>query len=95
MKDEDGLNEKEVLVVALVKSLPILEVGVMRSWLWDIAELVRSLEGPGREKVRERFWETLAGEMDVERAEVGVRWWVEEGGRAFVFGEGERREARI
>jgi hypothetical protein len=46
-----------------------------------------------REDARRRFWEVLAsGEMDVERAAVGVAWWGTKGGREMVlFGRAPAR----
>ena len=43
-----------------------------------------------RETARKRFWEVLVnGEMDVERAAVGVAWWAG-GGRQMVLHGGRR-----
>jgi hypothetical protein len=39
-----------------------------------------------REAARRRFWDVLvSGEMDVERAAVGVAWWGTAGGREMVL----------
>lgn len=73
-----GLAERDVTVLALVDSLPVMEVGVMERWLDETARLVNTLADPAR--ARERLWEVLSSELDVSRAEMAVRWW-QMGGR--------------
>jgi len=88
-------TEKEIYILALIDSLPYLLPETLFRWLTPVAELVakdiKDIAGKGR--LRRRFWEVLSGgELDVERAEVGVRWW-SEGGRGLLEGdEGDGRE---
>ncbi|RPB18486.1 hypothetical protein L211DRAFT_854086 [Terfezia boudieri ATCC MYA-4762] len=87
-------TEKEIYILALIDSLPFLLPETLSRWLTPVAELVakdvKDVAGKGR--LRRRFWEVLTdGELDVERAEVGVRWW-SEGGRELV--EGYDRDGR-
>ena len=43
-----------------------------------------------QERLKRRLWEVLSGgELDVERAEVGVRWWSEGGRELLEGGEAE------
>lgn len=78
------------LVLTLIDSLPSLPTPMLEEWLTRTAELIPGLAGrEGRQKCRERFWEVLSRrEMDVERSQVGVRWWGSLGGRELVLGEG-------
>ena len=34
-----------------------------------------------KQRIRERFWDVLSGELDVEGAEIAARWWTNMGGR--------------
>ena len=34
-----------------------------------------------KQRIRERFWDVLSGELDVEGAEIAARWWTSMGGR--------------
>ncbi|PWW79554.1 hypothetical protein C7212DRAFT_356384 [Tuber magnatum] len=77
-----GLSEKDVCVLALIDGLPAMEIGVMERWLDPTADLLNSIGNEGSKgRIRERFWDVLSGELDVERAEVAVRWWTSAGGR--------------
>jgi len=77
-----GLSEKDVCILALIDGLPAMEVGVMERWLGPTADLLNSVGNEGSKgRIRERFWDVLSGELDVERAEVAVRWWTSAGGR--------------
>ncbi|KAG0137152.1 hypothetical protein HOY82DRAFT_667162 [Tuber indicum] len=77
-----GLSEKDVCILALIDGLPAMEVGVMERWLDPTADLLNSVGNEGSKgRIRERLWDVLSGELDVERAEVAVRWWTSANGR--------------
>jgi hypothetical protein len=91
-ENAEGYTEREVMTIAFVEALPNLETEVMERWLWPVAELVKEVVErpsggpPGQgNMVRERFWDMLSAELDVERAEVAVRWWLG-GGREYLYG---------
>lgn len=88
-------TEKEIYILALIDSLPFLLPETLSRWLTPVAELVAKdvKDAAGKGRLRRRFCEVLTdGELDVDRAEVGVRWW-SEGGRQLVEGyEGDGRE---
>ena len=76
-----GLSEKDVCILALIDSLPLMEIKVMHRWLDPAAKLLNGVQDEGsKQRIRERFWDVLIGELDVSRAEVAVRWWGD-GGR--------------
>ncbi|KAF8455413.1 hypothetical protein BGX38DRAFT_1168767 [Terfezia claveryi] len=88
-------TEKEIYILALIDSLPFLLPETLSGWLTPVAELVakdvKDVAGKGR--LRRRFWEVLTdGELDVDRAEVGVRWWSEVGRELVEGSDGDRRE---
>jgi hypothetical protein len=84
-----GLSEKDVYIMALIDSLPLMEVRVMFRWLDPAARLLNGVGNEGsRQRIKERFWDVLSGELDVSRAEVAVRWWGA-GGRDMVLFGGE------
>lgn len=85
-----GLGEQEVCLLALIDSLPFLDIPVMVRWLDPAADLLLVVKDPARrERVVERFWDVLAGELDVARAEYAVRWWAG-GGREKMRAAGSR-----
>jgi hypothetical protein len=85
-----GLSEKDVCILALIDSLPLMEVKVMLRWLDPAAKLLNSVKDVGsKQRIKERFWDVLSGELDVSRAEVAVRWWGEGGRDKVVLGKGD------
>lgn len=83
-----GLSEKDVCILALIDSLPLMEIKVMHRWLDPAAELLNSVQDEGsKQRIRERFWGVLSGELDVSRAEVAVRWWGDGGRERVVLGK--------
>lgn len=82
------MSERAVLTLTLLDSLPFLSLGLLEEWLTIAAELINTLPpGPMLEMCRSRFWEVLVGgEMDAERAMIGVIWWSSRGGRELVMG---------
>lgn len=85
-----GLSERDVCILALVDSLPLMEVRVMLRWLDAAAKLLNGVEDVGsRQRIKERLWDVLSGELDVSRAEVAVRWWGECGRDKVLYGKEE------
>jgi hypothetical protein len=82
------ISERAVLALTLLDSLPFLALELLEEWLTLGAELVNTIPpGPMLEMCKSRFWEVLVGgEMDPERAMVGVIWWSSRGGREIVMG---------
>ncbi|KAK1497616.1 peroxin 8 [Colletotrichum cuscutae] len=82
------LSEQSSLVLTLVDSLPFLPLPLVEEWLTLTAQAMNEVADPAvRRPVRDRFWEVLvSGEMDVERATIGVAWWTTKGGRELVVG---------
>ncbi|KAK7923074.1 peroxin 8 [Apiospora marii] len=81
------VSEQTTLVLSLVDALPFLPLPLVEDWLTRTAEAMNAVADPAlREVVRKRFWDVLvSGEMDVERAAVGVAWWGIGGGREMVL----------
>ena len=81
------LSEQSSLALALIDSLPFLPLPLVEDWLTIAAEALNEVEDPRlRETVKNRFWEILvSGEMDVERAAIGVSWWGTKGGQDLVL----------
>ncbi|CAH0049096.1 unnamed protein product [Clonostachys solani] len=84
---EDLLSYQSSLALALVDSLPYLPLPIVEDWLAIAAQALNEIEDPGlREPVKRRFLDILvSGEMDVERAAIGVNWWGTRGGRESVI----------
>ena len=82
-----AVSEQTTLVLSLVDALPFLPLPLVEDWLTRTAEAMNAVADPAlREVVRKRFWDVLvSGEMDVERAAVGVAWWGIGGGREMVL----------
>jgi hypothetical protein len=80
-------SEQSTLVMAVVDAVPYLPLRLVDEWLTIAAELLGAIRDPAmRASVRDRFWEMLvSGEMDVDRAAMGVVWWGS-GGRELVMG---------
>ncbi|KAL7271475.1 hypothetical protein RUND412_005759 [Rhizina undulata] len=82
-----GLSERDVCILALIDGLPFMEASVMQRWLDPAADMVNSVENMGsKQRIRERFWDVLSGELDVARAEVAVKWWSSGGRERVIFG---------
>ncbi|KAF7539327.1 hypothetical protein G7054_g2218 [Neopestalotiopsis clavispora] len=81
------LSEQSTLVLALIDALPFLPLPIVDGWLSRTAEAMNTIADAGmREVARKRFWDVLvSGEMDVERAAIGVAWWGTGGGREMVL----------
>lgn len=86
-QEEASYSEQSTLGMALVDSLPFLPLPLVEEWLTVSAQSLNSIADPSlREVVKKRFWDILvSGEMDVERAAIGVAWWGTKGGRELVL----------
>ncbi|KAI5465508.1 hypothetical protein BGZ63DRAFT_411078 [Mariannaea sp. PMI_226] len=86
-QDEEPLSHQSSLTLALVDSLPYLPLPLVEEWLTIAAQSLNDIPDVVlREPVRKRFLEILVnGEMDVERAAIGVAWWGTHGGRDMVL----------
>lgn len=84
---QEALSEQSALTLTLVDSLPFLPLPLVEEWLTISGQAVNEIADAGlRETVKKRFWDILvSGEMDVERAAIGVAWWGTKGGRDLVL----------
>ena len=85
-REEPG-TEQSSLTLALIDSLPFLPLPLVEDWLTVAAQTMNGIANPSfREPVKKRFWDMLvSGEMDAERAAIGVAWWSTKGGRELVL----------
>lgn len=90
------VSEQTTLILALIDALPFLPLQIVDEWLSRTAEAMNTMADAGmREVARKRFWEVLvSGEMDVERAAIGVSWWGTGGGREMVLMNASRPQER-
>ncbi|KAH8673586.1 peroxisomal membrane protein Pex17 [Xylariales sp. PMI_506] len=86
-QQQPPISEQTTLVLALVDALPFLPLPLVEEWLARAAEAMSGIrDATMREVVRKRYWDVLvSGEMDVERAAIGVAWWGTKGGREMVL----------
>ncbi|KAK0630670.1 hypothetical protein B0T17DRAFT_507122 [Bombardia bombarda] len=84
---EPPMSEQSTLVLTLIDSLPFLHLDIFEDWLTLAALAVDGVDDVTmRETAKRRFWDVLVtGEMDVERAAIGVAWWGTKGGREAVL----------
>jgi hypothetical protein len=81
------VSEQSTLVMTLIDSLPFLPLQIVEDWMtWTAESLNEILDPAMREVAQRRYVEILAsGEMDVERAAIGVAWWGSKSGRELVL----------
>lgn len=93
---EELLSEQSSLALALVDALPFLPLPLLEEWLTAAAEVLNLIADPRlRQPVKKRFIDVLvSGELDVERAAIGVAWWSTRGGRELV-GQGGAPQAAM
>ena len=86
-KPAEPLSEQSTLLLALVDSIPYLPLPLVEEWLTVAAKSFNQVTDPRlREPIKARLWEILVnGEMDVERAAIGVAWWGTRGGKELVL----------
>ncbi|KAI3336679.1 peroxin 8 [Xylariaceae sp. AK1471] len=82
------ISEQTALVLALIDALPYLPTHLLDEWLSRAAGASNMIPDPRMRNVaHRRLWDLLAsGELDVERAVVGVAWWGTRGGREMIAG---------
>ncbi|CAK7223650.1 hypothetical protein SEUCBS140593_005307 [Sporothrix eucalyptigena] len=89
----DAVSEQSALVLTLIDALPFLSLPVLEEWMTTAAETLWAIQDYNssglpvlRQAAQRRFWEVLgSGEMDVERAAIGVAWWGNGGGGELVM----------
>ncbi|ROV99093.1 hypothetical protein VMCG_06663 [Cytospora schulzeri] len=89
------MSEQSALVLTLIDSLPYLTLPILEDWMTIVAMSLHEIHDVAlREGAKQRFWEILgSGELDVERAAIGVAWWGTKGGRELVvFGPARRSQ---
>ena len=81
------MSEQSALVLTMIDALPFLTLTILEEWMTVAAEAVWVIaDGRMREVAKQRFWDVLvSGEMDVERAAIGVAWWGTKGGGELVL----------
>ncbi|RYP45048.1 hypothetical protein DL768_008563 [Monosporascus sp. mg162] len=86
-EQQPPLSEQTALLLALVDAIPYLPLHAVEEWLTRAALALPAVPDPVmRDSVRRRICEVLvSGELDVERAAVGVAWWGVGGGREMVL----------
>jgi hypothetical protein len=87
VRQEELVSEQSTLVLTLIDSLPFLQLAIFEEWMTLAAYAVHEIADRAlREVAQRRFWDVLAnGEMDVERAAIGLAWWGTGGGREAVL----------
>ncbi|KAI9166650.1 Peroxisomal biogenesis factor-like protein [Paramyrothecium foliicola] len=87
---QEMLSEQSSLAMALVDSLPYLPLPLVEEWFTIAAQQLNKIEDPVlKEPVKRRFLDILVnGDLDVERAAIGVAWWGTKGGRELVLSGG-------
>ncbi|KAF6838052.1 peroxin 8 [Colletotrichum plurivorum] len=92
---QQPLSEQTSLVLTLIDSLPFLPLPLVEDWMTLAAQAMNEIADPiMREPVKDRFTELLvSGELDVERATIGVAWWTTKGGRELVLGRDRQQVA--
>lgn len=80
---QSPMSEQSALVLTLIDSLPFLALSILEDWMTIISIALHEIHDTAmREGAKERLWEILgSGELDVERAAIGVAWWGTKGGR--------------
>ncbi|KAK3380202.1 hypothetical protein B0T24DRAFT_186211 [Lasiosphaeria ovina] len=84
---QEPTSEQSTLVLTLIDSLPFLHLTIFEDWMTLAALALEEIEDSAmRDVAKRRFWQILvSGEMDVERAAIGVAWWGTKGGREAVL----------
>ncbi|KAK4662003.1 uncharacterized protein QC763_709670 [Podospora pseudopauciseta] len=98
LEAQEPMSEQSTLVLTLIDALPFLQLDIFEDWMTLAAHAVNEIRDSAlREVVKRRFWEVLvSGEMDVERAAIGVAWWGTKGGReAVLFGRAPERQEEM
>jgi hypothetical protein len=86
-QDDGPVSEQSTLVMTLIDSLPYLPLHMVEDWMtWTAESLNEIPDRATREVAKRRYVQILgSGEMDVDRAAIGVAWWGSKGGREMVL----------
>lgn len=84
---QEPMSEQSALVLTLIDALPFLPLPIVEDWMTIVGTALHEIADVAmRESTKHRLWEILgSGEMDVERATIGVAWWGTKGGRELVL----------
>ncbi|KAI4263176.1 MAG: hypothetical protein L6R42_001667 [Xanthoria sp. 1 TBL-2021] len=88
--DAQPVSEQAALVLALIHSLPCLQLEALEDWLPVAARLCYLVQDPVlRHVCNHRLWDVMSnGEMDLDRAALCANWWNTGRGREMVlYGE--------
>lgn len=85
-------NDTETaFILTLIECLPYLSPAQLEVWLHLTAKCVFAVSDSIEQRMcRERLWEVLSTEMDVDRSRTCVAWWCTCGGRDAVLGSRDR-----
>jgi len=80
------LSEQAVLVSSLIDVLPSLSLALLKEWLPLVADLVNHIRDSAmRDHCNKNFCDMLvSGDMDPERSQICVAWWMQGGGKAML-----------
>lgn len=86
------MSEQAALVLALIHSLPCLQLEALEDWLPAIPRLCYRVQDPVlRHACCSGFWDVMSdGAMDLDRAVLCANWWNTGGGREMVLYGGEK-----
>jgi len=68
---------REALIVSTINLIPYLPLSIFTKWLdkiWSLIEMSNSHEIP---YLTSMLWKVLSENMDLNRCEIGFRWWYE------------------
>lgn len=68
---------REALVVSIINLIPYLPLSIFVRWLDKIWGLVEMSNIKEREYLKTMLWKVLSENMDLNRCEIGFRWWYE------------------
>lgn len=89
-------TSREAIIQALINLIPYFPLTHFTSWLDRIWELVKLSTPEEAEYLITTLWKALSENMDMNRVELGVRWWYEMRGMPETVKEvPARKEARL
>ncbi|KAL8973061.1 MAG: hypothetical protein Q9183_000184 [Haloplaca sp. 2 TL-2023] len=89
------MSEQGVLLLAIIDTLPFLEIEALQDWLPTVGSSINMVLDPtSRQLCKSRLWDILTeGEMDVDRAAYCAMWWNTKGGQQMVLHD--RKDANL
>ncbi|KAG7660528.1 uncharacterized protein J8A68_005947 [[Candida] subhashii] len=69
---------RESLITTIISLIPYFPISVFSAWLDRVWVLICGSSRPEQEFLIGRLWKTIGEELDLNRAEVGIRWWYNE-----------------